>query len=50
VRLTVAESGVSVGICLTFGRSDNLLLDALKSLVLLILTRQCQARRLVVRR
>jgi hypothetical protein len=42
--------GIGVGIYIQFGRPHNLLLDSLKGLVIIVLTWQCQARRLVVRR
>lgn len=42
--------GIGIGIYIQFGRPDNLLLDSLKGLILILLTWQCQARRLVVRR
>lgn len=41
---------VGIGIYSKFGRPDNLLLDSLKGLLIIVLTWQCQARRLVVRR
>lgn len=42
--------GIGVGIYIQFGRPENLLLDSLKGLLIIGLTWQCQARRLVVRR
>jgi hypothetical protein len=42
--------GIGVGIYIQFGRLDNLLLDSLKGLLIIVLTWQCQARSLVVRR
>jgi Na+/pantothenate symporter len=42
--------GIGVGIYVTFGRFDNLLLDSLKGLLVVVLTWRCQAGGLVVRR
>lgn len=42
--------GIGLGIYIQFGRPANLLLDSLKGLLLTVLTWQCQAKRLVVRR
>ena len=42
--------GIGVGIYVTFGRPDNLLLDSLKGLLIIVLTWRCQVGGLVVRR
>lgn len=42
--------GIGIGIYIQFGRPENLLLDSLKGFLLLVITWQCQSRRLVVRR
>ncbi|RZK61621.1 MAG: hypothetical protein EOO59_04595 [Hymenobacter sp.] len=42
--------GIGVGIYVTFGRPDNLLLDSLKGLLIIGLTWRCQAEGRVLRR
>jgi hypothetical protein len=42
--------GIGIGIYVTFGRPDNLLLDSLKGLLIIGLTWRCQAGGLVLRR
>lgn len=42
--------GIGIGIYMQYGRPENLLLDSLKGFLLILLTWQCQRRRLVVRR
>ena len=42
--------GIGIGSYIQFGRPENLLFDSLKGLIIIALTWQCQARRLVVRR
>lgn len=42
--------GIGVGIYISFGRPDNLLLDSLKGLFIVVLTWRCQATRMPVRR
>lgn len=42
--------GIGIGIYLAFGKADNLLLDSLKGLLLVTLTRICQVVPMTVRR
>ncbi|MFD1872208.1 hypothetical protein [Hymenobacter bucti] len=42
--------GIGVGIYVTFGRPDNLVLDSLKGLLIVVLTWRCQASERVLRR
>ena len=42
--------GIGIGIYLAFGKADNLLLDSLKGLLLVTLTRICQVTRTMARR
>ena len=42
--------GIGIGIYLAFGKADNLLLDSLKGLLLVTLTRICQVVPMKVRR
>lgn len=42
--------GIGIGIYVAFGRPDNLLLDSLKGLIIIVLTWQCRAKGLVLRR
>ena len=42
--------GIGIGIYLTFGKADNLLLDTLKGALLIGLTRWCQVSRMTARR
>jgi peptidoglycan/LPS O-acetylase OafA/YrhL len=41
---------IGIGIYLAFGKTDNLLLDSLKGLLLIVLTRICQVTRMTARR
>ena len=42
--------GIGIGIYLAFGKADNLVLDSLKGLALVVLTRLCQAAPIAARR
>ena len=42
--------GIGIGIYLAFGKTDNLLLDSLKGVILVVLTRICQVTRMTARR
>lgn len=42
--------GIGIGIYVVFQKPDNLLLDTVKGLLLVVLTRRCQATRMMTRR
>jgi hypothetical protein len=42
--------GIGIGIYFAFGKPDNLLLDSVKGLLIIILTRRCQTSRVMLRR
>ena len=42
--------GIGIGIYYAFGKPDNLLLDSVKGILIVVLTRRCQVSRLMARR